>query len=157
MLARSCAGRASQVRWPSTSVANVRSALDHSASTAEPILRRRSAGSSTSRAPCDSDELTSTGIAVHCRSALCAMVSSSAAIAGWSASDTPAELWRSGAKMSAGNGILVAGAKSHERARASGSATRSSIATCGSPIRLTNDVLAPFSRRRRTRYGNRSR
>ena len=46
------------------------------------------------------------------------MASSSAAIAGWSASDTPAELCRSGAKMSAGNGIRVAGAKSHERARA---------------------------------------
>ncbi|MNV30327.1 hypothetical protein D3C71_1215910 [compost metagenome] len=57
---------------------------------------------------------------------------------------------------STGSGILGCGIDSNEDTISTGSRTRSAIGTRSSVMRLTKLELAPFSSRRRTRYGSRS-
>ena len=57
---------------------------------------------------------------------------------------------------STGSGILGCGIEANEATISTGSRIRSAIGTRSSVMRLTKLELAPFSSRRRTRYGSRS-
>ena len=59
-------------------------------------------------------------------------------------------------KRSTGSGMRGCGMASNADTVCTGSRTRSSMATFSSVMRLTKLLLAPFSSRRRTRYGSRS-
>jgi hypothetical protein len=69
---------------------------------------------------------------------------------------SPIELTRSAPYRLRGSGIFACGAPSGTTfdASSTGSATRSLIATFSSAMRFTNEVFAPFSSRRRTRYAS---
>ena len=63
----------------------------------------------------------------------------------------PAELRRAEPKIAEGAGIEGFWITDCARVAATGSATSSAAGTLSSKMRLTNEVLAPFSSRRRTR------
>ncbi len=65
-------------------------------------------------------------------------------------------LWFWLRSRSAGSGIFGCGMEANADTASTGSRIRSSIATSSSVMRLTKLELAPFSSRRRTRYGSRS-
>ena len=68
----------------------------------------------------------------------------------------PAEFARSAPNRPRGSGMRGCGPQPASSTSATGSPTTSSTGSDSSTMRFTNEVLAPFSSRRRTRYGSSS-
>ena len=90
------------------------------------------------------------GVAARGAEAAASPAASAASVAS-SARSAPCEFRRPG-KSAAGSGMLACGTPPPFSASATGSTTSDAMLTAGSTMRLTNELFAPFSSSRRTRY-----